>query len=343
MDNNQTVLRLMNHAIGKRQPAANFPEAYRLFNGFYEGFPGLVLDRYGSTLVIIDHGIAEETLPAIRRFAISLLGSMPGLNAVLLKQRQHPDKKMRNGVLITGESLAESVDEFGVQYALDLKMNQDAGFYLDTRHLRVWLKDHLSGLSVLNTFAYTGSLGVAAGAGGATRVVQTDLSHTSLSLAQKSWALNHLPSGDCQIIAGDFFRVTGRMRHQARLFDCVILDPPFFSTTAAGTVNLVEETTRLINKVRPLIAHEGYLVVINNALFLSGEDFMMELNTLCHSDYLSFEQMIPVPEDVTGFPETIVDSPPTDPAPFNHPTKIAILRAYRKDARKSRERDILPA
>jgi len=341
MDNNQTMLSLMNHAIGKRQPAEDFPEAYRLFNGFYEGFPGLVLDRYDSTLVILDHGIAGQTLPAIRQFAISLLGTMHGLNAVLLKQRQHPDQGMKNGVLIAGESLAKSVDEFGVKYALNLQMNQDAGFYLDTRHLRAWLKNHLSGLSVLNTFAYTGSLGVAAGAGGAAYVVQTDLNQTFLDLSQKSWALNHLPSGDCQIIAGDFFKVTSRMRHQSLLFDCVILDPPFFSTTAAGTVNLVEETTRLINKVRPLIAHEGYLVVINNALFLSGEDFVKELSTLCHSDYLSFEQMIPVPEDVTGFPDTVVDLPPADPAPFNHPTKIAILRAYRKDARKSRGGDIL--
>ena len=99
-------------------------------------------------------------------------------------------------------------------------------------------------------------------------------------------------------------------------------------------MDLQSDTTRLINKVRPLIAHNGTLVVINNALFTSGAVFMGELEALTASDYLAFERIIPIPEDITGFPETIQTPPPTDPAPFNHPTKIAILRVFRKDKRQ---------
>jgi 23S rRNA (cytosine1962-C5)-methyltransferase len=43
------------------------------------------------------------------------------------------------------------------------------------------------------------------------------------------------------------------------------------------------------------------------------------------------EEIIPVPEDVTGFPQTIFRRPPSDPTPFNHPTKIAILRVKNKN------------
>ena len=68
-----------------------------------------------------------------------------------------------------------SVVEGGVQYAIDLLMNQDASFYLDTRNLRQWLRENLEELRVLNTFAYTGSLGIAAGIGDAKEVIQTDL------------------------------------------------------------------------------------------------------------------------------------------------------------------------
>ncbi len=45
--------------------------------------------------------------------------------------------------------------------------------------------------------------------------------------------------------------MSDRLRRQERLFDLVILDPPFFSTTAAGRVDWQNQTTRLINKVRP--------------------------------------------------------------------------------------------
>ena len=94
------------------------------------------------------------------------------------------------------------------------------------------------------------------------KVVQTDLGGSFLELARRSWQLNNLPEENLKIIQGDFFRVTGRLRHQSQLFDCVILDPPFFSTTDAGKVDLQNEMTRLINKVRPLTAHEGWLVLL---------------------------------------------------------------------------------
>jgi len=277
----------------------------------------------------------EGDLEDFKEIAAFVLERVEGLSAALLKQRQHADEARKNGILLMGDSLPDEIQEFGVTYALDLQMNQDASFYLDTRNLRRWLLDHSEGLDVLNTFAYTGSLGVAAGAGGARRVIQTDLNSRFLAVGRRSWELNSLPPDGCEWISGDFFRVMGRLRHIDRLFGCVILDPPYFSITDAGQVDLQTQTTRLINKVRPLVAHEGWLVVVNNALFLSGRGFVTELESLCQSPYLSFEGMIDVPQDVIGYPETITDTPPVDPAPFNHPTKIAILRAYRKDARQA--------
>ena len=334
MDNHKDTTDLIIKAVQQRQTVNGETEAYRLFNGFYEGLPGLVLDRYGPTLVVFNHGEPGAFQAVIDEISHWILQNLDDMESVLLKERQHPDERTKNGILMAGKTLPESITEFGVNYALDLQMNQDASFYLDTRNLRRWLFDHMSGLRVLNTFAYTGSLGVAAGAGGAKLVVQSDIKGNFLAIAQQSWTLNALPDQKCEILEGDFFRVTGRMRNKNRLFDAVIIDPPYFSQTNAGKVDLQQETTRLINKVRPLVAHEGWLVVINNALFLSGADFMDELMDLCQSPYLEFDQVIPVPTDITGTTDTIVDPPPVPTEPFNHPTKIAILKVFRKDERK---------
>lgn len=308
--------------------------AFRLFNGFYEGFPGLVIDRFGETLVIFNHGEPEDTSDIIPLIANWTESHFPEIQSILLKQRQSRNKNLVNGTLISGKVLPQSIEEYGATYAIDLQINQDASFYIDTRYLRRWLIEHSEGLRVLNTFAYTGSLGVAAGIGGASKVIQTDLNPSFLEIARRSWLLNELDPGKSEIIPGDFFRVTGKMRNSKDLFGCVILDPPYFSTTEAGRVDLQGDITRLINKVRPLVAHEGWLVIINNALFVSGKAFMDELNILCKSPYLSLNKIIPIPQDVTGYPDTIVDTPPADPAPFNHPTKIAILKVFRKDERK---------
>jgi 23S rRNA (cytosine1962-C5)-methyltransferase len=114
------------------------------------------------------------------------------------------------------------------------------------------------------------------------------------------------------------------------------VDPPFFATTGKGTVDLVAQSHRVINKVRPLINDGGTLVAINNALFVSGADYLRTLETLCADGYLAIEELIPVPPDCTGYPETRVRAPLVDPAPFNHSTKIAVLRVRRKAGERER-------
>lgn len=61
----------------------------------------------------------------------------------------------------------------------------------------------------------------------------------------------------------------------------------------------------LINKVRPLVAHEGKLIQINNALYLfPGSTVMQTLEALESTGSVQRERLIPVPEDITGFPQT---------------------------------------
>jgi 23S rRNA (cytosine1962-C5)-methyltransferase len=305
--------------------------ALRLFNGFYEGIPELIVDLYARTLVLFNYGKASSPNNTMLAEAQRILiDAFPWVKTVIQKERNVPDLALRKGVITYGNSPAQQIIEFNVHYALDLQINQDASFYLDTRDLRRWLLDHAAGWRVLNMFAYTGSLGVAALAAGASRVVQGDRSRVFLALARQSAMLNRLDLGKMKTPAVDFFRHVSQLKGSGGLFDCVILDPPFFSTTSKGVVDQVNESVRLINKVRPLIRDGGYLVAINNSLFLSGADYMGSLEKLCSDGYLSVEMLIPVPQDVTGYPETVVNPAPCDPAPFNHPTKIAILRVRRR-------------
>jgi 23S rRNA (cytosine1962-C5)-methyltransferase len=305
--------------------------AFRLFNGFTEGSPDLTIDLYASTVVLTNHAdppeLGELSLAAALAF---LQDHLPWLQTGILKIRNSGFPEEKRGKLIFGGPPATRVREHGVWYAVNLVAQQDAGLYLDTRNLRGWALEHLSGRSVLNAFAYTGSLGVAALAGGAAHVVQLDRNRSFLELAKASCALNGLPVRAEDFIAADFFRQVGAFKRQGRLFDCVFLDPPFFSSSPSGVVDQVTQSARLINKVRPLINDGGTLVAVNNALYVSGRDYMQTLETLCADGYLSVQALIPVPQDFTGYAETRRGAPITDPAPFNHSTKIAVLEVRRK-------------
>ena len=301
--------------------------AVRLFNGFLEGEPNLVVELYGRTLLLHNYANPPEAGHELATAALHyLLDVFPWVEAAVLKTRHASTAEGKRGQLVYGHTPARWVREHGLRHAVDLLLNRDASFYLDTRHLRGWLLREMAGLWVLNTFAYTGSLGTAALAGGASQVIQTDLNKQFLNMAKTSYTLNGLPihKGDFQ--TADFWPHMSKLKRQGALFDCVLLDPPFFATTKHGTVDLTSNTVKLINKVRPLVRDNGRIVAINNALFHSGADYTAELQAICADGYVSLEQIIPVPEDCTGYPHTRHTPPITDPTPFNHSTKIAILR-----------------
>jgi 23S rRNA (cytosine1962-C5)-methyltransferase len=305
--------------------------ALRLFSGFYEGWPDLVADLYATTIVLHNYAdvpeAGETVMPAVQRL---LLAQIPWAQAILVKTRQGASSEARRGRLIYGSQTDRRVKEFGVWYALDLSLNRDTGLYLDTRNLRDWARQALAGQKVLNTFAYTGSLGVAALAGGAARVVHLDLNRQFLNVAKASYTLNGLPIVRKDFISGDFWPGINQLKRAGARFDCVFVDAPIFSATPKGVIDLAQNSARLINKVRPLVNDGGRIVTINNALYVSGQAYLRMLSSLCADGYLELEKLMPVPPDITGYPETIVRTPITDPAPFNHATKIAILRVRRK-------------
>ena len=329
----ELLIPLLETAVMAREPLFDpaHRTAFRLFNGFTEGCPDLVVDLYAATLVLYNHAEApEEGLAMVRQAQAFLQERFPWLRAGIVKSRNGQSVAEKRGKLLFGETPDRKVQEHGVWYALDLGMNQDASLYLDTRNLRKWTLEHLRAKTVLNAFAYTGSLGVAALAGGAARVVQLDLSRTFLNLAKTSYSLNGFPVDKADFLSGDFWSLANRLKRAGERFDCVFIDPPFFSVTPKGVVDLADNAARLINKVRPLINDGGWLVSVNNALYVSGKAYLQTLERLCADGYLKIAGLIPVPEDFTGYPSTRTGTPIMDPAPFNHSTKIAVLEVRRK-------------
>lgn len=318
---------LIGSALERRRTLLNDPQhrqALRLFNGFTEGCKALSVDLMGRTAVIQDYSDDGGDFAPV---AENLCRELDFLQAVLLKRRRGQTPAERNGTLIYGEKCDTFVVEHNVRYACDLQMNHDNGFYSDTRFLRKYLLENMRGKRVLNTFAYTGSLGSAAAMGGAEYVLQSDVSNNFLQTAYRTASLNGFAFTRKNFRIGDFFAVTAALRKEKTQFDCVILDPPFYSASGKGVIDLANNPLGVINKVRPLVADNGLLIVVNNSLYLSGRDFMAKLSTLCNDGFMEIESVIPIPEDFAcNSGETMPY--PADPAPFNHPTKIVAIRAH---------------
>ena len=294
--------------------------AFRLFNGFQESLPELVIDIYAKSAILHWYG-KEEMEDEFRTFILTWISTkMAWIEAVILKMRFSESEEGRKGRFLVGDKKTTWVKEHGVRYSVDLCMNRDASFYLDTRLLRLWLKENSEYKRVLNTFAYTGSLGVAATAGLASRVVQCDLNKSFLNVAKTSHSLNGFPIKKADFQVGDFWKHMNVLKRKGEKFDILILDPPFFSETKGGRIDLSKSIKSMINKVRPLVVDGGKILLVNNALFVSGAELEAVLDDL-YDDWLSFDRRIDVDLDFVGGK----GEPIKDPAPYNHSTKITLL------------------
>ena len=84
----------------------------------------------------------------------------------------------------------------------------------------------------------------------------------------------------------------------------------------------------MLENIKNLLAENSGLSAVFRRNLI--KEYLQTLEALCVDGYLKIAELIPVPEDFTGYAQTRVGAPITDPSPFNHSTKIAVLEVMRK-------------
>jgi 23S rRNA (guanine2445-N2)-methyltransferase / 23S rRNA (guanine2069-N7)-methyltransferase len=147
---------------------------------------------------------------------------------VKVRRRYKPEDQYEK--LDDVEIVERDIYEDNSQYRVHLSTHLDTGLYLDHRPLRRLVREQAMGKAVLNLFAYTGSMSVAAALGGATSVVTVDASASYLARAKENFELNGL---DIKCGAYKFFRrdVIDFLETEQHEFDIIYIDPPTFSNS----------------------------------------------------------------------------------------------------------------
>ena len=160
---------------------ADGESAYRLVNGEGDGLSGLTADVYGPFAVVT--ALSRGLLGFARLVAEAALALLPAaglpLKGAVLKTRlkgtgASPEKAKDD---VVGETPPDKlvVRESGVPYELHLRGGINVGLFTDMREHRAGLARFVRGKRVLNTFAYTGALSVAAARAGSSTITSVDL------------------------------------------------------------------------------------------------------------------------------------------------------------------------
>jgi len=220
-------------ALRRGIPGLRGAASLRLVHGESDGLPGLVVDRYGDTLVA--QFLAAGADAWREAIAEALLAEC---EATRLYERSDADVRAleglapRSGPLRGAFASAElEIEEGGLRYVVDFAGGHKTGFYLDQRDNRQLCRELAHRREVLNCFCYTGGFSLATLAGGATSALSIDSSADALALARRNAALNRLEGAEW--LEADVFAHLRKLRDQARRFDFIVLDPPKFAPTAA--------------------------------------------------------------------------------------------------------------
>lgn len=252
---------------------------YRLIHGESDGWPGLVLDRYDTTLVLKLYTAAW--LPRLDETLALLKENVPGECIILRLSRniqsvaetefQHPDGQVLLGQPPTGPVIFL---ESGVRFEADVVRGQKTGFFLDQRENRREVETLARGRRVLNAFSFSGGFSVYAARGGATAVTDLDLSAHALAAAKRNFALNaRLPSvAACQhdTAQGDAF---DWLSASTEKFDLVVLDPPSLAKRATEREGALRAYERLATLGIARLAPGGILVAGSCSAHVAAEDF----------------------------------------------------------------------
>ncbi|MBN1612597.1 MAG: class I SAM-dependent rRNA methyltransferase [Polyangiaceae bacterium] len=235
---------------------------YRLVNGEGDDLPGLIVDRYDTTIAVQLNTIGLKLREAL---VLDVLGRVTGARSMVDRSsRAAAELEGFNATqaLLRGDAVATlSFRERGLSYRIPCELTQKTGYYFDQRPLRSRIEQLARGRRVLDTYCYVGSSAMSAARGGAQEVVAVDSNAEALRVGAECAQLNGLAGAIRyeRASASEVLKTAGRRGG----YDLVICDPPKLSPTRTAK-------QRALGAMRRLAAAASRATVPGGLLALSS-------------------------------------------------------------------------
>jgi 23S rRNA (cytosine1962-C5)-methyltransferase len=243
---------------------------YRLVYGESDGLPGLIVDRYGATLVV---QIGTAGMERLKQQIQEALVEVVGCEALLFKndsgarELEGLPSYVETGYGKVGDLVR--VEENGIEYTVPLAAGQKTGWFFDQATNRRELTQFMaSGARVLDVFSYVGAWGVRALDAGAREVLCVDSSAAALELATRNAGSKQ---NKLKTSKGDAFDVLEELAEKGERFDVVVIDPPAFAKRQKDLPKALAAYKRL-NQLAMQLIKDGILVSCSCSFHVSAED-----------------------------------------------------------------------
>lgn len=255
-----------------REKETHGTDCFRLFCGESEGIPGLVVDLYGSVLVIQVYEseclLKQNEILEVAQFisAETQASSVYEKRFIVDRSSRTASEEYYSPKPLYGKEASEVVlcRENHVLYEIRPFAGFSTGLFLDQRENRKWISQQTRDKRVLNLFAYTCAFSVACASQGAF-TMSVDLSKKYLDWGKRNFEANQLAPKEHAFVAADVFKFLKQATKKKMRFDWVIVDPPSFSRTKSGKAfSIKKDLEKLLMAVFPVLGENAILFFSSN-------------------------------------------------------------------------------
>jgi 23S rRNA (cytosine1962-C5)-methyltransferase len=252
---------------------------YRLVYGESDGLPGVVIDRFGDTLVV---QISTAGMEALRSHLIDALKAVIQPAHILLRAdssfRELEGLEKYTEIVHGAPPTLVSLEENGVKFTAPIFEGQKTGWFYDHRMNRANLRHIVMGKRVLDIFSYIGGWGIQAACFGAREVTCIDSSAKALEWVQQHSVLNQVED-KIQTIEQDAFDALNQLIQAGEKFDVVILDPPAFIKRRKDTEAGKQAYYRANALAMQLLSSGGILISASCSMHLAYSELIDIIRT----------------------------------------------------------------
>jgi 23S rRNA (cytosine1962-C5)-methyltransferase len=243
----------------------------RLFHGRGKKIPELdflCIDYFSPTILIT---LFKKVPGTFLEALLQEFSTLPlEINSILIQHRYLERVELD---VLKGELPQNALAfEFGLQYEIKFGASQNIGFFLDMEIGRKKLLAEASKKRVLNLFSYTCSLSVAALKGGASHVVNVDMSKGALKVGEANHRLNQLDMKQVTFLPYDILASWNNIIKRGP-FDLVIIDPP---TDQGTSFKAMRDYQKIIKRLDSMTAPGAEIWACLNSPHLS-DGFIKDL------------------------------------------------------------------
>lgn len=252
----------------------------RIVHGEGDHCPGLVIDVYADTAVVVFDGEASAAFwrPALADVIDGAIAGGIEIRHVWVRAVRGTHGE---GSAVRGDPPEEiAIAEDEAQFYVDVRHGQKTGFFLDQRQNRRTIRQHAAGATVLNLFSYSGGFSLHASLGGATQVTSVDIAPLAIQTLHRNVELSGLPRAAHEGVVADVFDFLGRARKQGRRWDLVIVDPPSFAPSERAKPNALAAYRKLTVAAMDVVEPGGRFALASCSSHVTESELLAMMATV---------------------------------------------------------------